>query len=153
MQNFHAEATGLVSVERSQFGLWEEDEFAEGGSWMDLPLCDETPGVTLAEGAVKVRSSIRDHYAEVTLELTDHPVCPEGFRLLARVPYRSRTGRIEAWTLFSGPASVMLDLAGGERNFVLSVFWEIASNSDDRISVNLPCGVERFHFAFEPAAE
>ncbi|MFE6499914.1 hypothetical protein [Kitasatospora sp. NPDC057738] len=152
MRSIRTEAAGLVSVERSQFGLWEEDEFAEDGSWLELPLADGTPGVTLTDGAVKVRSSIREHYAEVTLELTDRPVRPEGFSLLARVPYRSRTGRIDVWTLFSGPADVALEfeLEGKPRDFTLSVFWARAADSDDRMSADLPRGVERFRFAFAP---
>lgn len=152
MQSSRAGATGLVSVERSQFGLWEEDECAEDGSWMELPLSTETPGITLADGAVKVRSSIREHYAEVTLELTDRPVCPEGFCLLAKVPYRSGTGRIEVWTLFSGPANLALELERGSGDFVLSVFWA-ANRPNDRLNTDLLHGAERFRFAFEPAAE
>ncbi|MGW7442789.1 hypothetical protein [Kitasatospora sp. NPDC054795] len=154
MRSFRTEAAGLVSVERSQFGLWEEDEFAEDGNWLELPLPAEAPGVTLTDGAVKVRSSIREHYAEVTIELTDHPVRPEGFSLLTRAPYRSRTGRIDVWTLFSGPADVALEfeLEGKPRDFMLSVFWARADDSDDRMSADLPSGVERFRFAFEPAA-
>ncbi|MFG2918584.1 hypothetical protein ACGF0D_37580 [Kitasatospora sp. NPDC048298] len=152
MQAFYAEATGLVSVERSQFGLWEQDEFAEDGSWMDLPLCNETPGITLTDGAIKVRSTIRDHYAAVTLEITERPVSPEGLRLIARTPYKSLTGRTEAWTLFSGPTGLTLDFEGASRNFMLNVFWGSSLELGDQEKTELLHGVEQFRFAFEPAA-
>ncbi|MFE7531314.1 hypothetical protein ACFU7Y_37250 [Kitasatospora sp. NPDC057542] len=41
MQTLHAEAAGLVSVERSQFGLWERSEFIEDGNWLNLPLSEK----------------------------------------------------------------------------------------------------------------
>ncbi|MFD8788411.1 hypothetical protein [Kitasatospora sp. NPDC059599] len=152
MQTPHAEATGLVSVERSQFGLWERSEFVEDGNWLDLPLSEEIPGVTSVDGAIKIRSSIRDHYAAVTLEVTENPVRPDGFTLIAQAPYRSLTGRLEAWTLFSGPADVALDLGGPSRNFMLSVYWDSSPELGDRAKTELLDGVERFRFVFEPAA-
>ncbi|MFJ4184960.1 hypothetical protein [Kitasatospora sp. NPDC089509] len=151
MRSFPAEAAGLVSVERSQFGLWEKDEFAEDGDWMDLPLCGDVPGITLTDGAIKIRSPIREHYAAVTLEITDKPARPDGCRLIARAPYRSLTGRIEAWTLFSGPAGLTLDLGGPSRDFMLHVFWGSLLESGEQTETELLSVAEQFRFVFEPA--
>ncbi|WP_327673191.1 hypothetical protein [Kitasatospora sp. NBC_00458] len=148
-------STGLVSVERSQFGLWEDDPLGESDvHWLQLPMSAESPGVTVGHGAVGVLSSAQHHYARVTLERSGAAVPPEGYRPLARVPYRSRSGRVEAWTLFSGPAGVTLDLGAEDEDFVLHVFWAAdPARLGPGAGFGVPEDAERFHFVFVPDAD
>ncbi|MFE2724119.1 hypothetical protein [Kitasatospora sp. NPDC059327] len=153
MQGSRTNATGFVSVERSQFGLWEDDPFGEADvQWLDLPLPEAVPGVALGAGAIKVRSSVREHYAKVTVERASEAVCPEGFASLAQVPYRSRSGRVEVWTLFSGPTGVTLEIGGEGEEYILHVFWASdPSKFENQAAPGVTRGAEEFHFVFVAA--
>ncbi|MEE1823250.1 hypothetical protein PUR61_13775 [Streptomyces sp. BE20] len=121
---------------------------------MELQLSGEVPGVTVGEGAIKVRSSVSEHYAQVTIERSEVAVCPEGHVLMAKFQYRSRSGRVEALTLFSGPTGVALELGGEGDLYTLHVFWE--SNFltlEEREDHGLPQAAERFCFVFVPMAD
>ncbi|WP_328958761.1 hypothetical protein [Kitasatospora purpeofusca] len=148
-------ATGAVSVERSQFGLWEDDPFGEEtATWMDLPLASDRPGVTVDPGAVKVFSSHSEHTAEVAIERAETASPPDGFSSIACIPYCSRSGRIEIWTLFSGPTGVLLDLGKESGDYILHVFWRgTVPTVEKQSDPSCARGSESFRFVFVPVPD
>ncbi|MFB7666417.1 hypothetical protein ACFC1R_21105 [Kitasatospora sp. NPDC056138] len=146
---------GKVSVERSGFGLAEEDPFLEAETeWMELEFTDDSPNVQVAQGQVHVLSAFRSHDATVTLELSDTPAGGiPGWSLLAQLPYLSRSGIVEVWTI-AGPEEIRLDLQAEEAPFTLQVFRRHIPDTESRYqaSLEVPHGLEEYVFRFSPAA-
>ncbi|MFD7643451.1 hypothetical protein ACFV4P_22670 [Kitasatospora sp. NPDC059795] len=158
MAESYANSIGEVSVERSSFGIAEDDPFLEAEKqWYDLEFDTGSPEFQVGPGMAKVRSMVRDHYATVRLELVDSlsGEAGGGWELLAERPYRSRTGKVEVWSLFSGPAGISLDLAASESDFVVQVFRSGGADakSRDAALVGVPRGLEEYLIRFAPMSE
>ncbi|MEV7217571.1 hypothetical protein AB0O31_31325 [Kitasatospora cineracea] len=146
--------SGKVSVENSQFGLWEDDPFDEGGgSWMALEIAAPPSFVTVDEGRVKVRSLHKDHYAPVTLEYgQDAPATAPGWEMIGAHRYVTRGTAVEPWSLFSGPAGVELELGEPQSALRLQIFRRRPAGSppSEENPLGVPEDLEEYWFHFSP---
>ncbi|MFD5564353.1 hypothetical protein [Kitasatospora griseola] len=146
--------SGKVSVESSQFGLWEDDPFDEGGgSWMALEIADPPSFVTVDEGRVKVRSLHKDHYASVTLEYgQDALATAHGWEMIGAYRYVTRGAAMELWSLFSGPAGVELELGDPQSALWLQVFRRRPEGAlpFEGSPLGAPEDLEEYWFYFSP---
>ncbi|WP_146616419.1 hypothetical protein [Kitasatospora sp. SolWspMP-SS2h] len=146
--------SGKVSVENSQFGLWEDDPFDEGGGpWTALEIANPPFFATVDEGRVKVRSLYKDHYASVTLEYGQGALAvAHGWEMIGTYRYVTRGAAVELWSLFSGPAGVELEFGEPQSTLWLQIFRRRPEGapSFEEGPLGVPEGLEEYWFYFSP---